>query len=260
MDIASLRCDLQKPAPPSERTFIGDVTRAVSLNVGQAKAMLHVLAGAGLACKSLSLPATQRKVDYLRTQYTDPELIYITDSTLKDLEHLEIDFVQELCEIKFLRLDSVRMQYFVEGNAKAFPFESGVHVAFPSADADIREASNCFALERWPACVFHLMRVLEAGLAVLAFKFGVSSDRANWQNIIEQIEAEVRKIGPTSGPDWKQQQKDFSDAATQFMFFKDAWRNHVMHKRDVYDEGRARSIWQHTQEFMNKLVSIGLKE
>jgi hypothetical protein len=44
------------------------------------------------------------------------------------------------------------------------------------------------------------------------------------------------------------------------MFFKDAWRNHIMHVRDVYDAGRATSIWQHVQEFMNKLAAIGLKE
>jgi len=44
------------------------------------------------------------------------------------------------------------------------------------------------------------------------------------------------------------------------MFFKDAWRNHIMHVRDVYDEGRATSIWQHVKEFMLKLANIGLHE
>ena len=125
----------------------------------------------------------------------------------------------------------------------------------------MREASNCYALERWPACVFHLMRVLEFGLGVLAERFSVSTDRKTWHEVIEAIEGKIRKVDPrTAGADWKKQQKDFSDAATQFMFFKDAWRNHIMHIRDVYDEGRATSIWQHVNEFMNKLAAIGLHE
>jgi hypothetical protein len=104
------------------------------------------------------------------------------------------------------------------------------------------------------------MRVLEFGLRTMAAKFDVAYETSTWHNVIEQIEAKVRRIDQTSGADWKQQQKDYSDAATQFMFFKDAWRNHIMHVRDVYDRGRATSIWQHVHEFMNKLASIGLRE
>jgi hypothetical protein len=104
------------------------------------------------------------------------------------------------------------------------------------------------------------MRTLEIGLAELADRFEVPHDRENWHNIIERVESKIRQMGPADGDDWKTEQKNFSDAATQFMFFKDAWRNHVMHVRDVYDEGRATSISQHVHEFMGKLVAIGLGE
>jgi hypothetical protein len=59
----------------------------------------------------------------------------------------------------------------------------------------------------------------------------------------------------------QKEQKFYSQAATQFMFLKDAWRNHIMHVRDVpYDEGRAFSIFDHVRQFMQALAEGGLTE
>jgi hypothetical protein len=210
--------------------------------------------------KEVNLPQTKQKAQYLHDLWVHPtgSGTYIT--ALKDTEHLRYDFIKEISWLKFLQLDASRASFFVGDDPSAVPFGKAVSDAFPSANLDIREASNTYALERWPACVFHLMRVLEFGLRAMATKFGVAYETATWHTVIEQIEAAVRKIDPSFGADWRQQQKDYSEAATQFMFFKGAWRNHIMHVRDVYDQGRAASIWQHVEEFMKKLEAIGLKE
>jgi hypothetical protein len=62
------------------------------------------------------------------------------------------------------------------------------------------------------------------------------------------------------GVDWKEQQKFCSEAASQFMFLKDAWRNHIMHLSDVYDEGKTLSVFRHVQELMRTLAKSGLHE
>jgi hypothetical protein len=213
-----------------------------------------------LAAKPLGLAGTLRTIDYLKEVCAGyPE--HNAAEVLIDLEHLRETLVSEMGAILFLYLNPERVKYMVGDDPDAAPFGDAVLAAFPSAAMDVREASNAYALERWPASVFHLMRVLEFGLGALAARFGVSVERSTWHEIIEAIEGKIRKIAPASeGADWKKQQKEFSDAATQFMFFKDAWRNHIMHVRDVYDEGRAMSIFQHVREFMNKLATIGLKE
>jgi hypothetical protein len=41
-----------------------------------------------------------------------------------------------------------------------------------------------------------------------------------------------------------------SEAASQFRYFKDAWRNHVAHSRASYDSREAFAIWEHTRDFM----------
>jgi hypothetical protein len=222
--------------------------------------MHRVLHDVELATEPFDLKNTLVSIDYLDSIYSPTLPTRTMAEMLIDLDHLRNAFVSELNAITFLYLPLSRQQFYVGDDASAAPFGGQVLSAFPSAALDMREASNAFALERWPATVFHLMRVLEFGLAALGDRFGVNVERSTWHTAIEAIEGKIRKIDPSAGADWKQQQKDFSDAATQFMFFKDAWRNHVMHVRDTYDEGRTASIWQHVSEFMNKLTSIGLRE
>jgi hypothetical protein len=128
--------------------------------------------------------------------------------------------------------------------------------SFPSTTFDIGEAYRSFLFDRGTACVVHLMSILEIGLRVFADRFSIPSGRANWQTIIEGIEKAVRNMAndPNRLPDWKDQQEFFSQAATQFMFFKEAWRNHVSHAREKYTEEEAAAILTAVRAFMQKLA------
>lgn len=212
------------------------------------------------AATALGLTRVADKARDLYGLYNATHSVRTAMEILTDLQFIRKDFIAEASSILFLSFSPTRAKFFVGNDPTAAPFGESVLEAFPSAALDMREASNCYALERWFACVFHLMRVLEFGLRALADRFGVLDERSTWCQLIDDIEPEIRKIDKQAGADWKTQRKDFSGAATQFMFFKDAWRNHIKHVRDVYDEGRTTSIWQHTDEFMRKLVAIGLRE
>jgi len=105
--------------------------------------------------------------------------------------------------------------------------------------------------------VFHLMRVLERGLNVLAGRLAVSFDRRNWENVINDIESAIKKAVSGSDPE---QRKLYAETARHFRFIKDAWRNDIMHVRDEYDEGKALSVLTHVHEFMRALAVAGLSE
>lgn len=127
-------------------------------------------------------------------------------------------------------------------------------IAFPSAVRDMQEAGRCFALDQFTACVLHLMRALEfpLGAMVKALKFTPSSP--NWEQVINECEREIRKISPlTNGPDWKQDEQFYSEAALHFRFVKNAWRNHAVHGRDTYDGRETREIMTHVRSFMDQL-------
>jgi hypothetical protein len=132
-----------------------------------------------------------------------------------------------------------------------------VLVKFDSSKVDIFHAKQCWCYGQYTACVFHLMRVLEHGLSSLAVDVGKTFDVQNWQNIIDQIEAEIRSLGKTlpTGSEKSDRIQFLSEAAKEFMYFKDGWRNYVMHKRAIYDEHQARSVMEHTRSFMITLSS-----
>jgi len=207
-------------------------------------------------CLALDLTNATDLLSFIESQILDKKGEYTYNDLLKDLDTFSFSFGNELRKHFFFRLADNKKDFFQQHNL----FGQRVNDAFPSCTAEVQNAGSCFAVEQYDACVFNLMRVLERGLGALALRFGVSIEHTNWQNVIEQIEATIRKMDSSFGKDWKEQQKFYSQAASQFMFFKDAWRNHVMHARDVYDEGKALSVLTHVREFMEALTQGGLTE
>jgi AcrR family transcriptional regulator len=128
---------------------------------------------------------------------------------------------------------------------------------FTSAGEDIRAAVDLWALGHATASVFQFMRVLERGLRVLARDVGITFDVQNWQNVIDQIESEIRQLGKSlpSGQPKNERLLFLSQAAKEFVYFKDGWRNYVSHGRGIYDEHQARSVMEHVRAFMMTLSS-----
>jgi hypothetical protein len=126
--------------------------------------------------------------------------------------------------------------------------------AFPSTLVDVEEAGRCFALGRYTASVFHSMRILEIGLAALGQEFGVATDRTNWGEIIRNIQNAIEGKSIAQGAGWADQQF-YSEATQDFRFFKDAWRNHVMHVRLPVDEEKAKVIGHSVRHFMSHLAT-----
>jgi hypothetical protein len=191
----------------------------------------------------------RKERSYLNKGYTNSDLLH-------DLNTLDMSFSNELGAGLIFRIAANKNFYFEKDDL----FGAEVSNAFPSAVDNVRQAGTCFAVEQWDACVFNLMRVLEFGLRVLATKFSVPVLNTTWHTIIEQIEANVRRMDSSFGADWKEQQKFYSQAARHFMFLKDAWRNHIMHLSDVYDEGKSLSVLRHVHELMESLAKGGLHE
>jgi hypothetical protein len=172
----------------------------------------------------------------------------------RDLAEINSRLVDELKLRHVLMVDSARVEYFEQTNPL---FGPQVEANFPSAAFDTSEAGKCYALYRSTACVFHLMRVLEIGLAVLAKEFHVPSGHTNWHNIIEGVEKAIREIpnDPARPPDWKHRQEFFSQIASHFMVIKDAWRNYTAHARGKYTEDEAQTLLINVRGFMQKLAT-----
>lgn len=129
--------------------------------------------------------------------------------------------------------------------------------SFPSAQKDIIASVDLWALGHSTASVFHFMRILEHGLRALAKDLGINFDIQNWQNVIDQIEAAIRQAGKNlpRGQGKIDRLQFLSEAAKEFTYFKDGWRNYVSHNRAIYDEHQASSVLEHVKAFMTVLSS-----
>ena len=159
---------------------------------------------------------------------------------------------EELQDKLFLYLPPLNQDYF----EKPELFGEDVERAFQLSKYDLKEAGNCFAVELYTACVFHLMRVLERGLRAFAGYAGVPCGHECWGDIIKDIEKKLAEPDRTPNTPEKQERKKFcAEASTQFVYFKNAWRNYVMHDWDYYQEGDAKKIMEHVGDFMRHLAT-----
>lgn len=131
-------------------------------------------------------------------------------------------------------------------------FGSVVSTKFPTIQFDMVEASNCYALGRGTACVFHLMRIMEVGVQQFGTKLGVAlAVEKNWQNILDEVNKAIRSLP----------QKDpatiaMSQASANLYAVKLAWRNEVMHPNDTYTLEEAENLISQVKLFMKQLASI----
>ena len=168
---------------------------------------------------------------------------------------LHNSIVSDLSSAYFLAINPDRRPFYQHTSP---PFGKEVETRFQGVASDIAAASRCFALDEWTACVFHLMRVLEIGLRWLAADVGLphsAVENENWKNVIDQIESAIRKLEALPKSQAKIDRVKFlSGTATQFRYFKDAWRNHVAHAHEHYDEREATMVWTHVRSFMEALA------
>lgn len=109
------------------------------------------------------------------------------------------------------------------------------------------------------ACVFHSMRAAEIALRALAEHLNVTFpypiDLADWHKLITNIESVIKKVEQQKKSGKKDKElKLCSAAASQFRYFKEAYRKHVSHARETYDEGGALSVMEGTTEFLKSLM------
>jgi hypothetical protein len=103
-----------------------------------------------------------------------------------------------------------------------------------------------------------MMRVFELGLHALAKRLSIPEpDLQQWNTLIDRIQ---KAIKDQQGEGRGLTLQFYSEAATNFQYLKDAWRNHAVHPRQTYDELQAETIWHHVSAFMRVLTANELTD
>lgn len=136
-----------------------------------------------------------------------------------------------------------------------------VNIGFPKAKEDAEFAGECYRIEAFDACIFHLLRVLEHGLRKMAQDLRVKSyhtgviEMRDWGTLIDEIQSAVKAL-PRDTLEAREYKERQAMAATHFLFIKDVWRNVYYHARNSpTSQEQASQFLGMTKTFMRVLGS-----
>jgi hypothetical protein len=142
------------------------------------------------------------------------------------LIELESRLEDELKTKLFFQLPLSKRDYF-ENPRKGW---DEVIQRFPDSVMDIEEMRKCFALSRYPACVFHSVNAVEAGLVGLGNFIGVRDPKSGWTPVTAELERLVVKTKyPDLGPKFQNCFPFLEQTHATCVALKSAWRNKISH-------------------------------
>lgn len=207
--------------------------------------------------KSLDLLQTRARIEIIRGIHPAvPSAGFPGEEYKRQVFEIYQSMSADVSNIEYLHVAPNRRKYYCDADIPSHVPEL-IFDRFPSTRYDIIESSNCIALSRPTASVFHSMRAIETLLRALASRLRVSSNIVEFssgQTIINKITAEIKsqkntllsgRMGKRNATNRAAQNKieQLSDVCVQVELCKDAWRNSVAHARRVYTEQEAIRIF-----------------
>lgn len=148
-------------------------------------------------------------------------------------------------------------------------FGADVKTKFPKANKEITEAGNCYATGNNTACVFHLMRAVEMSARAMVRALGagrylvnkqgkqIPVELCDWWTLVSALQKGLDDLSAGTGTSKHKKRKfeHYNHAVASFRNFKDAWRNHVSHTRELYLAGQTKDIMDNARQFMQHLAA-----
>lgn len=134
-------------------------------------------------------------------------------------------------------------------------FGKEVAIKFSDLTEDISESSNCYALNRYTACVFHLMRIMKKAVQELANKLNIPSILIDedWQRILNSIRGQLNALYPKhKDPERVKYEAIIGHLET----IKIAWRNPTMHPKATYTREQAKTLLDGVGIFLKDLIKV----
>ncbi len=215
-------------------------------------ALPGLLASISRTCSEINLKVSSGYVLGIRN-----ELEGMANCTLAvKLNELHSIIVLELKEQLFMFLPPEEARFYDKNNLLR-PLASE---NFPSALKEITEAGSCYACGLDTASVFHSMRAIEKPFQSLAKDLQIQISKeiefSTWGELHRKIDERIAVLRPQKQTKkGKEELAFYCQANLEFGYFKDAWRNFVMHAHKDYDGPQALSALNHVIAFVEILAT-----
>lgn len=206
--------------------------------------------------ETVGLPLALKQLDAL-ADLLDRDPFPVTDLHLlvRDFREFRRRVQDELELVSILWLPPERARYYDRDI-----FGSTIAAAFPSASFDLEEGARCFAVGRFTACVFHLMRAQEVTLGALSAHLRIVKHSPTWEAYLSAMPSAIQAAYPNKDKAHGDKRTYFSGLEGQLRSIKTAWRNPTMHQiAKTYTEEMAEELVVLVRGFMRE-AATELKE
>lgn len=240
-------------------TSVGFKSGGKPLTEESKSALAVALKATQFLCGEVGLDSSLKGINWVEKQITTRE--GVTYNQLGDLlAELERRINDELSSISFFHVPTGRAKYYPSKSKKS---QNETHLSlratkkFAKSIEDFEEAGKCFALARYTACIFHLMRVMERGVQRLGKKLRVSIpvEEKDWGQISSHINGALKRL-PNSTIQEKKVHANYAKAAVYLDNVRVAWRNPTMHPKETYTEEEAEDVFRFVKQYMEHLAGI----
>lgn len=210
-------------------------------------------------CDEVGLPFTKQAIE----RFFNSPPTEISKMALA-IEEINARAKDELDTTWFLHISGEKLAHYEQDDL------FGIKDALPSANREVKQAGTCYATGNSTACVFHLMRAVEVGTRVLVRALGKRKiggknvpvelhdkpiELADWDTISVGIKKKIGLLPNSKSVRITREKEFYTTANAQFHNFKDAWRNHVSHARESYDEYQAMSVMVNVKHYLIHLAT-----
>lgn len=247
---------IPQPATPTATSEIKPVVEGKPTFSGYIDMRLKRL---DIIARGLGFKRTLSQIGHLRDhlEETRQQIDTWSDEALQhEVKFLRRAFRDDLEEQPIFLPNIQRSVWFRHEN----PFGDKVYEAFPRIRQDITAAGSCFATDNPTATVFHLMRVVEQSFRILARKLRVKGlksdlDYEDFKLIYGALNDKLKQLRNSKRGKRREREISFyADMADRCQFFKEMWRDNVMHSRQNYDDNEAASILGRVRELIQRLA------
>jgi hypothetical protein len=209
---------------------------------------LDLMRDACLACgMATAIPEMDRIMILVGSQTFAPRL-----GISQAINHLLSRVKDDLALQKFYRVVSEDAHLYGCENL----FGDAVTAKFKDAAEDIKNAGSCLALGQGTACVFHLMRAMEAAVRKLGSRLKITvTPNSTWRNMTSQMDAKINKM-PDKTAIQKRKKNELEAARTNLHHVGSVWRNNTMHPATFYTASQARDVMHAVRIFMGDLAEL----
>ena len=113
---------------------------------------------------------------------------------------------------------------------------------FPSIRREVEESVKCYAVGRYTASAFHLMRATEVCVKALAKAIKATPTHDSWRLVFEEMKNQVAIPFGNRQKHWKSHGDFLHTLWTDMCAVAKEWRNDLAHTVDTYTEEEAKQL------------------